>query len=175
VQLIAGSDLAMRTIDPADVLAFVTGRLKNQYVASAAEVPTRIERLDTRPDPDGRFRVNELYCLHDTWKPTLRALLSVTDTVVMDLRGFSRESRGCLYELQQIVTRIATERIVLIVDRATDRPLLEETLGLAWAEVQAGRAVAVTAQAIKLVTVERGSTRELDAVIEHLVRREGAS
>ena len=66
VQLIAGSDLAMRTVDPGDVLAFVSGRLRNQYVASVDDVPSRIERLDMRPDPDGRFRVNELYCLHDT-------------------------------------------------------------------------------------------------------------
>ena len=84
----------MRTVDPGDVLAFVSGRLRNQYVASADEVPGRIARLDMRPDPDGRFRINELYCLHDTWKTTLQTLLRVTDMVVMDLRGFTRQSRA---------------------------------------------------------------------------------
>ena len=93
VQLIAGADLAMRTVDPGDVLAFVSGRLRNQYVASADDVPARIERLDMRPDPDGRFRVNELYCLHDTWKTALQSLLGVTDTVVMDLRGSRSRAR----------------------------------------------------------------------------------
>ena len=100
-------------------------------------------------------------------KATLQSLLAVTDTVVMDLRGFSRESRGCLYELQQIVTKIATERMVLIVDRATDRPLLETTMGLAWAEAQAAGSAAASASPITLVTVERSSARELDAVMAH--------
>ena len=98
VQLIAGADLAMRTVDPGDVLAFVSGRLR-PVRGVGHEIPGRIARLDMRPDPDGRFRINELYCLHDTWKTTLQTLLSVTDMVVMDLRGFSRQSKGCLYEL----------------------------------------------------------------------------
>jgi hypothetical protein len=166
VQLIAGADLAMRTIDPGDVLAFVSGRLRNQYVASPDEIPARIERLDMRPDPDGRFRINELYCLHDTWKPTLQALLTVTDAVVVDVRGFSRKSRGVLYELQQIVTTIATDRIVLIADHATDEQLLEETLGRAWTQVFHPSGAA---HPILLVKVNRNSPRELSAVMNHLL------
>jgi len=169
VQLIAGSDLAMRTVDPGDVFAFVRGRLRDQYVASAAGIHSCMERLDMRPDPDGRFRINELYCRHDTWKATLRSLLAVTDAVVMDLRGFSRQSRGCLYELQQIVTTVATERIVLIVDPATDRRLLDETLALAWGDGQAAGHAAGVAPPIALVTVERRSSRALSAVMGHLL------
>ena len=170
VQLIAGGDLAMRTVDPGDVLAFVSGRLRTQYVASAGEVPGRMERLDMQTDPDGRFRVNELYCLHDTWKATLRSLLAVTDRVVMDLRGFSRESRGCLYELQQIVAAIPGDRVVLIADQATDRPLLEDTLARAWAAAHPGTAVV---RGIDLVTVERSTASELSDVLSRLTRRDG--
>jgi hypothetical protein len=169
VQLIAGTDLAMRTIDPGDVLAFVSGRLRSQYVASIDEIPGRIARLDMRPDPDGRFRINELYCLHDTWKPTLQTLLGVTDAVVMDARGLSRQSRGCLYELQQIVTAIAPGRFVLIADRSTDRPLLEETLRAAWAQV-ARDSPAVVPSPIALVEVNRSSHAELGGVLQQLLR-----
>ena len=169
VQLIAGADLAMRTVDPGDVLAFVSGRLRNQYVASADEVPGRIARLDMRPDPDGRFRINELYCLHDTWKKTLQTLLRVTDMVVMDLRGFTRQSKGCLYELQQIVASIAADRIVLIADRATDQALLEETLGRAWAQAPGASSTVLTAS-IGLVEVNRNSRGELGAVMQRLLR-----
>jgi hypothetical protein len=169
VQLIAGADLAMRTVDPGDVLAFVSGRLRNQYVASPDEIPGRIARLDMRPDPDGRFRVNELYCLHDTWKTTLQTLLSVTDMVVMDLRGFTRQSKGCLYELQQIVASIATDRIVLIADRGTDQALVEETLGRALAQALRASSMVVTAP-IAVVEVNRNSRAELGAVLQHLLR-----
>jgi hypothetical protein len=169
VQLIAGTDLAMRTMDPGDVLAFVSGRLRSQYVASVDEIPGRIARLDMRPDPDGRFRVNELYCLQDTWKPALLTLLGVTDAVVMDARGLSRQSRGCLYELQQIVAALAPGRIVLIADRSTDRPLLEETLRAAWAQV-ARDSPAVVPSPIALVEVNRSSHTELGGVLQQLLR-----
>jgi hypothetical protein len=168
VQLIAGADLAMRTVDPGDVLAFVQGRLRNQYVASLDEIPGRMARLDMRPDPDGRYRINELYCLNDTWKATLQALLGVTDTVVMDVRGLSRQSRGCLYELRQIVTAIATDKIVWIADRATDRPLLEETLGAVWAQAPRVSSTVVTVP-IALVEVDRTSRAELGAVMQRLL------
>jgi hypothetical protein len=168
VQLIAGGDLAMRTVDPGDVLAFVSGRLRNQYVASADEVPARIERLDMRRDRDGRFRVNELYCLHDTWQVTLRALLAVTDAVVMDLRGFSAESRGVLYELQQIVATIATDRIVFITEQGIDAPLLEGTVARAW-EAASDRRPPVAAHPIAVVPVDRNAPRELDAVMSRLL------
>jgi hypothetical protein len=167
VQLIAGADLAMRTVDPGDVLAFVSGRLRSQYVTSTSEVSARVQRIDMQPDPDGRFRVNELYCLHDTWKAALQSLLTVTDAVVMDLRGFSRESRGCLYELRQLATTMATDRIVLIADDVTDKLLLEETLGRAWEQVSQPSAAMPS---IALFKVDRNSARELGAVMNHLLR-----
>ena len=71
VQLIAGVDLAMRTADPGDMLALLDGRLAESYVRTTQEVGERLARLDLRPDPDGRFRINEVYCHDNTWKTTL--------------------------------------------------------------------------------------------------------
>jgi hypothetical protein len=56
----------------------------------ADEISQRLGRLDFRPDPDGRYRVNEVYCRDDTWRPALEALLESCDTVLMDLRTFRR-------------------------------------------------------------------------------------
>ena len=93
VQLIAGVDLAMRTADPGDVLALLDGRLAEAYVRTPQEVGERLARLDLRPDPDGRFRINEVYCHDNTWRTTLEALLDGTDRVLMDLRSFSAQQR----------------------------------------------------------------------------------
>jgi hypothetical protein len=92
VQLIAGTDLAARTTDPADVLVWLQGHLATRYVRHAGDIGTRLAGLDVAPDPDGRFRVNELYCHDDTWRPTLQALLDVSDRVLADLRGFGRRT-----------------------------------------------------------------------------------
>src|SRR5262249_28095006 len=55
VQLIAGVDLAMRTADPGDLLAFLNGRLAELYIGAAQDIRDRLARLDLRPDPDVRF------------------------------------------------------------------------------------------------------------------------
>jgi hypothetical protein len=167
VQLIAGVDLAARTADPGDMLLFVGGRLADQYVAAANEAPARIARLDLATDPDGRFRVNELYCRHDTWRPTLQALLDASDTVLMDLRSFSRSNAGCIFELEQIVLRLPADRIVLVCDRSTDLRLLGDVLGAAWkAARDAGRAP--SDGRISIVRVERQSRRELGILMRRL-------
>src|SRR5690606_6284757 len=70
VHLIAAPDLATRTVDPGDTLALIGGRLEEQYVGTVGEIPQRMADLDRRRDPDGRFRVNEVYCRDDTWRPS---------------------------------------------------------------------------------------------------------
>ena len=165
VQLIAGADLAMRTADPGDVLSFVEGRLRDLYVTSAADIDARIGGLDMTRDGDGRFRVNEVYCLNDTWKPTLAALLSVTDLVVMDLRNFSQHNSGCRFELEQLVQNLRSDRLVLICDGSTDQLLLRTILDEAMERTGTTRA----ASAASLVHVETGSQPEIKLVMECLL------
>lgn len=141
VQLISGVDLATRTADPGDMLKLLSGRLGEQYLASLAEVDERIARLDAERDPDGRFRVNDVYCHDDTWRPAVQALLDSSDCVLMGVRSFAEQNQGCIFELEQLVLRVPTEAIVLVYDRTTDLPLLGDTLGKAWRSArEAGRA-----------------------------------
>lgn len=165
VQLIAGTDLAMRTADPGDVLSFVEGRLRDLYVTSADDVESRIGDLDMTRDGDGRFRVNEVYCFNDTWKPTLQALLSVTDLVVMDLRSFSQQNSGCRFELEQLVQNVRSDRLVLICDGSTDQTLLRQILDEAMERTGGHRA----APAASLVHVDKGSPPEIRLVMECLL------
>jgi hypothetical protein len=168
VQLIAGVDLATRSLDPGDVLAFVGGHLADQYVATPAELPDRVAALDVDQDPDGRFRVNELFCHADTWRPALLSLLEVTDTVLMDLRSFSPRSAGCRFELEQLARHIPADRIVLAYDGTTDLGLLARVLEEAW--TGAGRdARAREAGRISVVWIGKRTGRELDALIDRLV------
>jgi hypothetical protein len=168
VQLIAGVDLAMRTADPGDLLAFINGRLADNWVRSPEDVAPRLRRLDLARDPDSRFRVNELYCRDDSWRPTLEALLDITDAVLMDLRSFRAQNAGCIFELEQLVRRIPTDEIVLVCDQTTDLPLLGRVLGAAWQEARRGGA-ARGSGAIALVRMDRQSPREIDALMTRLI------
>jgi hypothetical protein len=167
VQLIGGADLAMRTADPGDVLAFVSGRLDGLYVASIERVAERVDQIDTARDPDGRFRVNEVYCRDDTWRATLEALLDRSDTVLMDLRSFSNRNAGCIFELEQLMRRVPTDAIVLVCDSGTDLRLLGEVLSEAWtAACRDGRGRG--SGEVALVKVEGHSARELGVLVRRL-------
>jgi hypothetical protein len=167
VQLIAGVDLAMRTADPGDLLALLDGRLADLYVSAPGEVGSRIARLDLRTDPDGRFRINEVYCYDNTWRPTLEALLDASDTVLMDLRSFAAGNAGCIFELEQLAGRLASHDILFVCDKTTDLPLLRQILHDAWTAPGVGRHRIATG--ISVIRVERNSRAELGRLMRRLL------
>lgn len=162
VQLIGGKDLASRMLNPGDLLGFIEGRVGDQFVRDGADLARRLREFDARPDPDGRYRVNGFYCFDDTWRPTLQALLAQSDVVLMDLRGFTRENSGCIFELAQIAAGGALGRAVLVTGPDTDQALLELTL------VDALRDTPQPHAAPYVVRLEKDSATERARVIEAL-------
>jgi hypothetical protein len=168
VQLIAGSDLPMRTADAGDIMAFLDGRVAEQYVACQEDVDRRLHTLDCGPDPDGRFRVNELYGYHDTWRPALLGLLGASDIVLMDLRSFGPLNAGCIFEIQALMRHVPSDRIVLVGDRTTDEALLGALLGGAWSAARAEGRSRGTGE-VAIVRVEHQSRREIGALMRSLL------
>jgi hypothetical protein len=128
--MIAGADLALRSVDVDEVLAFVRGEIESRYVSGATDVARRLQALDAGVDPDGRFRVGEFFCFDNTWRPALRSLVERARVVLMDLRGFTKANAGCVFELEQLSALGAAGRCVFVIDSTTDRALVERSLGL---------------------------------------------
>ena len=129
IQMIAGIDLARRTVEPHEFLDFISGKLARRFIGGSTELEQRMQERDTLPDRDQRFRVNDFFCYDDTWKMVLSRLARESDAVLMDLRGFSRQNTGCVFELRELALMVPLERVVFVVDRRTDENLLAETLG----------------------------------------------
>jgi hypothetical protein len=136
VTMIAAPDVAARTIDPGDYLRWLTGRVDELFVTSRANLGAKLGALDMAPDPDGRYRVNEFCCRDNTWQATVVELMQRADAVVMDVRGVTRERRGCEFELQQLAQRLPPRRLVLVADAATDRGVLESAFGAKLGDVR---------------------------------------
>jgi hypothetical protein len=167
VQLVAGIDVAARTVDPGDFLAFVGGRLANRYVVGPESLHARLQALDVAPDPDGRFRINDFYCHGDTWQPTVQALLDATDRVLMDVRSLSERNQGCRYELEQLVWRLPSDALVLVVDRGTDVARLGAILDDAWRGARKAQRARGDGR-FALVRVERAGRPEVRLVLDCL-------
>lgn len=129
--LIAGTDLLSRTLDPDDLFVYLNGALAERFIANPAQVNERIAGFDWLPDPDGRYRINECYCFDITWQSALHALVAHADVVLMDLRGFRVENRGCRYELGVLAGDSRLRRIVVLYDRDTARSAAESDIDAA--------------------------------------------
>ena len=127
IGLIAGPDLVTTTVEPHEFFAFLGRRLARQFVGGPADLEKRLARLDTLPDPDGRYRTNEFFCHRDTWQMTMKHLAAGSRAVLMDLRGFSPSSQGCRWELEQLLAAIPLARVLFVVDRTTDLACLRQS------------------------------------------------
>jgi len=160
VRLIAGPDLADRTLDPDELYAFLRGHLSREFVKDERDLDLRVASLDGRPDPDGRYRISEFFCHRDTWKPALDRLVERSDAILMDLRGFTAHRRGCRYELARLGEYAGLKPVVLLVDRNTDCELADRHLRAA------GRAVR---HGVFFLDASQGEARTVRAAIRLLL------
>ena len=166
IQLIAAPDLASRSIDPAKFLEFLGGGLHRRFLIELSDLDQRLAEFDDRPDPDGRYRVNELFCGDDAWREAVRRLMTKNDLVVMDLRGFSPKNQGCIFELQSLIDLVAVGRTVLLVDESTNVPFLRETLSKYWHTMAGASPNRKVAGALTVLKIGRRDALAVQALLE---------
>lgn len=135
INMIGGTDLATSLIEPDELIRFWSGRLRQTFIANDADLRSRLTALDTRRDPDGRYRINEFFCHDNSWQATVHALAQRSSVVLMDLRGFGRQNRGCEFELGLLLDEVPLARIVLVVDDSTRLDELTPLLQSAWSRL----------------------------------------
>jgi hypothetical protein len=132
IRLIAGPDLATTTVEPHEFLDFLSGKLARRFIDGPQTLDLRISEMDIEPDQDGRFRVNDFFCHDDTWKMVLSRLVRESDAVLMDLRGFSPQNAGVIFEIDELINVVPLGRVVFIVDDTTDEQFLRQTVQQSW-------------------------------------------
>jgi len=132
INMIAGPDLATTTVEPHEFLSFIGGKLSRSFIDSNKTLEIRLSEVDLEPDIDGRYRVNEFFCFDDTWKMVLNDLVSESDVVLMDLRGFTERNDGCKHEIQELINLKPAKEILFIIDHTTDDEYLEQLIQDYW-------------------------------------------
>ncbi len=133
VVLIGSQDLALEVLDPPELFAFITGRLKRIFVDDPEAVSTVHLNRQQNPAVDGLYPVDDFYCHDDTWRSTVALLIDASAAVLMDLRGFGPANMGCLFEIEQLLARAEPEQLNFLVDDSTDMLFLEKCIHEAWA------------------------------------------
>jgi hypothetical protein len=160
VWMIAGPDLAGALMEPDEFFVWLGGRLRERFIAEPAQVAERVAALDGARDPDGRFRVSELFCADTTWRDAVLALIARADVVLLDLREFTPARAGTRYELVQLLRRAPLAKVRVLVDAKADLEPLRAAIAAAWAEA-ARPASADQASTLNPLRIGAGSEREL--------------
>ena len=132
IRLIAGPDLATATMEPHEFLEFLSGKLARQFIDNVRTLDRRISEMDLAPDFDGQFRVHDFFCYEDTWRTVLSRLVNVCDAVLMDVRGFSADNAGCIFEITELINVMPLEKVLFLIDGTTDEPFLRKTIQQSW-------------------------------------------
>jgi hypothetical protein len=130
VRLLRGGVL---TVQPKDVLRWVTGRTRSAVAATPAEVDREMAASERAgPDKYGRYPPQQLLCGDASWEHALALWLARPGLVMMSLSGFCRENQGCATEIRRLVHELPLDRCVFLVDETTDRSLVAASMHQAW-------------------------------------------
>ena len=169
VQLIAGTDLAASTLTPHQFLDFLSGRLGRSFIGDEQAVDRGLQKLDCHPDADGRFRINDFFCHADTWQSVLSRLISRTNVVLMDLRNFTKDNAGCIFELETLLDKVPLRRLVLVVDATTDNNFLDQVLQDSCRNIRTGSPNAgISASAVQPLTLTALKSSQLEKLLQRL-------
>jgi hypothetical protein len=161
VWMIAGPDLAGAYLEPHEFFAFLRGRLRDQFVTDPGDAPQRVSTLDPGRDPDGRFRITELYCTADTWQPTVLEMMARAGVILLDLREYSEARQGTRYELTALLRRAPLSNVIVLVDAGRHVITLREQIESIWREVARFRPDAAESPQLSVLQFRRGSTAEM--------------
>lgn len=166
VWMIAGPDLAGACMEPDEFFDWLGRRLHQRFITGAGSLARRLERLNGQRDPDGRCRIDELFCANSAWQHAARALIARAGVVLLDLREYAPERAGTRFELAELLLRAPLERVLLLVDAQQALPALQAEIQSLWqASGRRGMGGADgRAPSLRLLRLQQGSHAEMTAL-----------
>jgi hypothetical protein len=108
-------------------------RMRREFVRDEKHLGSILARLARWPRAlDQSFRPLAALCYDNTWKLTVAKFTDIADVVLMDLRGFSNERKGCEFEVDYLFDHVPAERIVFLVSNTADLGLTNLLIQERW-------------------------------------------
>jgi hypothetical protein len=111
----AGASIVLAPLSILPILLYVRSR----FASSSEKATNRLKKHDRKSQHlrlGGIFNGLPMFCFDDVWKPAVRTMLERANVVLMDLRGFTAERRGCAYEIGELIDRYPIERVLFLLD-----------------------------------------------------------
>ena len=106
--------------------------IDRNFVRSQADLEGRLLRLERWPRKwDLTFKSLPTMCYDNTWKVAVSEFIKTSEVILMDLRGYSDERKGCEYEVGLLLDTVPLQRIAFLVD-APGLPLVRKLILKRW-------------------------------------------
>jgi hypothetical protein len=129
IRMISGPDLVCATLDVHELITYLARRLHTLFITDISDLKRRLASLSDQPDPDGRYRIDELFCNDASWRQAVEVLALASHAALLDLRGFSGQRTGTAFEIGLLARLSLMPRTVWLVDAETDHCAVEVALG----------------------------------------------
>lgn len=147
-------------------------RINRAFIKSDADLQTRLHRLEQNPrrQSDLSFQGMPTMCYDNTWKAAVSAFANASDVVLMDLRGFSEERKGCVYEVDFLFDTVPVDRVVFLVDGQTDAKLIRQFILNRWEYLRpTSPNMEVEAPEIRVFLCTEQNERDVQGILDHLI------
>lgn len=109
--------------------------IKKNFISNREALDKRLKQINRWPRKlSNTFKEVPVQCYNNTWKMTVAEFVQIADTILMDLRGFSEERKGCEQEVNLLLDCVPAERVTFLVD-ATDLEPVKKMIQEAWKSI----------------------------------------
>lgn len=154
-------------------VAAVTGlyRIDSRFIGRRDQLVQQADDLVRVPRSfDLRFRHARVLCYDNTWFHAIVEFSRRAHVVLMDLRGYTAQRKGCQREVDFLFDTVPLQRLLFLVDAATDDTTVCAMLLERWAALQDGSPnLRLRAPAIQLYVLRDSDERDMQAILDRLI------
>jgi hypothetical protein len=145
--------------------------LGGRFMRTQAQLDVRLKRLDEHPRYlDLSFRHEHVLCHDNTWFLAVADFARRADVVLMDLRGYSEERKGCQREVDFLFDAVPLDRLLFVVDTATDMGLVQDMLLARWRRLRkTSPNISLASPVVQLYVARDNDRRDMQGILDRLV------
>jgi len=93
-------------------------KIKRSFIRNEKSLESLLKKkLKEKPvNWNSKYKGVPLMCFDNTWKMAVNNISKATDVILMDLRGYSQENKGCEYEVNFLFNFIDINKIVFLTE-----------------------------------------------------------
>ena len=146
-------------------------RIDRRFMRNTDQVQARLDRLEARPRLlDLSFRHIRALCHDNTWFPAVAAFTRRANVVLMDLRGYSDQRKGCQREVDFLFDSCPLSHLLFLMDTSNEQQLVADMLFARWQRLHRNSPnLTLSAPVIHLYLARDNDERDMQAILDRLV------